>query len=163
MGSVLLALLVDLSTLLVLVGGLWLAWLVPFRIAGVLIGLVVLGLAWELRPRLGRLPKPTEATPVGPAPALQGILDEIATALGTRAPDRVLVSPWFNASVIEVGLRRRRVLVIGAPLWVCLDRAERVGVLAHELAHFVSGDTRRGVIVRRCPGHAAPLAPTGAR
>lgn len=145
--SLLMALLVDLSTLAVLVGGLWLAWLVPLRIVGFVLGLVVLGLAWELRPRLGRLPKPTQVAAVGPAPALQGVLEQIAQALGTRAPDSVLVSPWFNASVIEVGARRRRVLVIGAPLWACLDRAERIGVLAHELAHFVCGDTRRSVLV----------------
>jgi len=46
-----------------------------------------------------------------------------------------------------VGLRRRRVLTLGLPLWAVLTSDERAFVLGHEFGHFVNGDLRRGLIV----------------
>jgi Zn-dependent protease with chaperone function len=49
--------------------------------------------------------------------------------------------------VREYGLRRRRALTLGLPLWHILEPQERVVVLGHEFAHYANGDTRRGLVV----------------
>jgi hypothetical protein len=46
-----------------------------------------------------------------------------------------------------VGLRRRRVVHIGIPLWFTLEPQPRVAVLGHEVGHFVNGDLRRSLLV----------------
>jgi Zn-dependent protease with chaperone function len=43
-------------------------------------------------------------------------------------------------------LFRRRYLRIGLPLWYALSGPQRVALLGHELAHFVDGDPRRGLL-----------------
>jgi heat shock protein HtpX len=59
-------------------------------------------------------------------------------------PHVVLIGQDLNASTTTVGLRRRRVLRLGLPLFATLDPQERVALIGHELGHFVNGDVRRG-------------------
>lgn len=73
-------------------------------------------------------------------PALWAELDAVAAAVGTTAPDRVVVDLDVNASVAEVSGRRE--LVLGLPLLVGLDRGQLRSVVAHELGHLVAGHTR---------------------
>jgi Zn-dependent protease with chaperone function len=110
----------------------------------ILIGIVLVLFAIELRPRLGRLPK--RATPVNrkDAPELHRLIDDVSAALGARPPHIVLLTSDFNASAGAIGWRRRRVLRIGLPLWAALTPQQRVAILGHELGHFVNGDARRG-------------------
>jgi Zn-dependent protease with chaperone function len=58
------------------------------------------------------------------------------------------VNSDFNASVSVYGLRHRRLLTIGLPLWEILSPDERVALLGHELAHFSNGDQRHGGILQ---------------
>ncbi|MEU8237770.1 M48 family metalloprotease [Actinoplanes missouriensis] len=116
-----------------------------------ILGVLVLAVAVVLRPRLGRLRDLTaEATEVdrGTAPALFGLIERVAAATGAPMPDVVLMGAEQNAYTVTVGLRRRRVLYLGAPLWAVLDPQERVALVGHELGHFVNGDVRRGLLTQ---------------
>ncbi len=126
--------------------GVWLVSAFFFSLATVF-GVVLLGVAFLLRPRLGRLAAPTEdAVRLDPAaaPELFGLVHRVAVTVGAPAPDVVLLGSEQNAFTTTVGLRRRRVLCLGLPLWATLDPQERVALLGHELGHFVNGDVRRG-------------------
>ncbi|MEU4693402.1 M48 family metallopeptidase [Actinoplanes sp. NPDC023714] len=144
------------------VAGVWLLVWDFFNLVN-LLGALLLALAVVLRPRLGRLSELTvEAREVGRdgAPELFGLIDRVAAAIGAPRPDHVLVGAEQNAYTTTVGLRRRRVLYLGAPLWAVLDPQERVALIGHELGHFVNGDVRRGLLTqsaRSTLGHVAYL------
>ncbi|GAB3942101.1 hypothetical protein GCM10027614_28580 [Micromonospora vulcania] len=84
------------------------------------------------------------------APELFALIDEVAVAIGAPAPDVVGVDGDgdINAYAGAVGLRRRKVLGLGLPLWGSLTAGERVALLGHELGHFVNGDPRRGLLTQ---------------
>ncbi|WP_432824316.1 M48 family metallopeptidase [Dactylosporangium sp. CA-092794] len=127
--------------------GVWLCSL-SFPGPGLLLGLIVIGVAVELRPRFGRVPKyATEVTPAE-APELHALVAQVASAVGAQPPAIYVEEDVFNASADSYGLRRRRVLVLGLPLWNALSRQQRVALLGHELGHFVNGDPRRGLVVQ---------------
>ena len=133
-------------TLGLAVGGVLLIVL-PFpHIAGALGGFLMIGTAVLMRPRLGSLPD-EGIVARNEAPALYGLVDEIAETLGTRTVDVIAVDHLYNASWSVVGLRRRRALTLGLPLLAALEPRERVAVIAHELAHGRNGDSTRGLFV----------------
>lgn len=116
--------------------------LVHWIIVAALVGLVVL-----VRPRFGRLSRKEVALTAAEAPALFALTDRICAVLGAHPVTWVVVDGSFNASYGHVGLRRRRMLRIGLPLWSVLDDDEKVALLAHELAHDVNGDLAHGFLV----------------
>ncbi|WIN00699.1 M48 family metallopeptidase [Actinoplanes oblitus] len=152
-----------------LVTGVWLAtydFFAPINLIGALLVLI----AVALRPRLGRLSRLTagrQELDRSTAPALFAVIERVAAAVGAPMPDVVLLSADRNAFTTTVGLRRRRVLCLGAPLWAVLDPQERVALLGHELGHFVNGDVRRGMVTQAAVttlGQVAYLlAPRGRR
>lgn len=111
------------------------------------LGLLLLGIAWPLRPRLGTPdgwgPELDRAT----APQLFALVDEVASVIGTRGVDEIRIDASVNASVLDHGLRGRRLLTLGLPLWEVLTPRQRIALLGHELAHYSNGDTRHGRIV----------------
>jgi Zn-dependent protease with chaperone function len=113
---------------------------------GMVFGLFFLALAWSLRPRLNRLSDDDRVLPRAEAPELYALIDEIAAALGTRGVDAVVVDAKANASVTQLGLRRR-LLTLGLPLWEVLSPQQRIALVGHELGHFTNGDTRYGMVV----------------
>ncbi|MFD0314718.1 M48 family metallopeptidase [Streptomyces flavalbus] len=113
---------------------------------GVVGGVLALGVAWTLRPRLGRLPRDGIVLRRADAPELFALVDEVARAVGTRSVDAIVVDAELNASVMTLGVRGR-MLTLGVPLWEVLTPDERVALLGHELGHFVNGDTRHGLVV----------------
>ncbi len=113
----------------------------------VLLGCVLLLLVAALRPRLGRPPKHAVTVEREAAPELYALLDRVAAEAGTRGADLVVLDARGNAGVSEYGLRRRRLLRIGLPLWHILTPQQRVAVLGHEFGHYANGDTRRGLVV----------------
>ena len=117
-------------------------WVLGIPFGGMLITLAVI-----LRPRLGRLPRRGPVLRRDDAPELFGLLDEICDAAGSKRIDVVVPVGDFNAAAGKVGVRRRRVVWIGVPLWFALDPQPRVAVLSHEVAHFVNGDLRRALLV----------------
>nr|WP_296069598.1 M48 family metallopeptidase [uncultured Actinoplanes sp.] len=125
------------------------------------VGVALLGLAFALRPRLNRMKNLLEyhrQIEPATAPSLFALIDRVAAAVGAPAPRIVLFSEDYNAFTATVGLRGRRVLGLGAPLWATLDEGERVALLGHEMGHFVNGDVRRGPLVRVAETTLARLA-----
>jgi Zn-dependent protease with chaperone function len=129
-----------------LVGGAALIVLTFFNVFGLVIGVVLIGLAVSMRPRFGS-PPDEGIVARDKAPALFAIVDEVARSLEVARVDVLAVDRRFNASWATVGLRRRRVLVLGLPLLTILEPQERVALLAHELAHGRNGDSTRGLFV----------------
>ena len=111
----------------------------------IVLGLVLLVVAWVIRPRVTGVPRGTVGR--ADAPALFGLLDRIAASVGTRPPDRVYVEADFNLWFARLGWRRTRTVGIGLAVFEVLDAQERVAGLAHELAHDVNGDSTRGLII----------------
>ncbi|NUT97846.1 MAG: M48 family metalloprotease [Saccharothrix sp.] len=148
------------------------AWLVvsDFPSWWMLAGFLLIGLAWELRPRLGRAGGEWATVTRDDAPTLFALVDRVASAAGAPVPHDVALDFDFNAGAGVYGLRRRRRLVLGLPLWGVLAPRQRVAVLAHEIGHFVNGDPARGVATAPAlvtPGVLADLvrpssSPTGA-
>jgi len=133
-------------TLALVLGGVWLL-VRGWGGVGMVPGLLLLAVAWPLRPRGVRLP---EADPVlhrDDAPELYALVDEVAGVVGTRGVDEVRVDAKVNASVMARGVRGRRLLTLGLPLWEILTPQQRIALLGHELAHFSNGDTRQGLVV----------------
>ncbi len=108
--------------------------------------LVLIGLV--LRPRFGRLDPLWQPLTREQAPTLFQLIDRIAAELKTPAPHMVVCDRQVNASAGAIGLRRRRVLTLGLPLWIQLPPQQRVALLAHELGHFSNGDVRRGPLTQ---------------
>lgn len=128
------------------VGGAWLLaiWTFP----SIVLGTAMLGLAAAVRPRLGRVDPDIEVLSRDQAPALFRLIEEVAAAVDAPVPHIVAVGRQFNAYATSVGLRRRRVLCLGLPLWGALNPQERIALLGHELGHFVNGDVRRGLLTQ---------------
>ena len=133
-------------------------------------GLLLVGIAWVLRPRFAKAPDGIVSR--GDFCALYNFVDTIATSLGTYPVSGIVIEPQFNAALERIGWQRKRVLHLGLPLWAILDVQERVVLVAHELAHDVNGDPNRGFFVGSAIGslvnwHAilrpAQLMPPGRR
>lgn len=73
-------------------------------------------------------------------PALHAEIDSVARAIGARVPDAVYLDLPVNAAVLEH--RRRRIMLLGLPLFATLGRDELRAVIAHEYGHYLGGDTR---------------------
>ncbi|MEU1599788.1 M48 family metallopeptidase [Streptomyces sp. NPDC005708] len=127
-------------------GGLW--WLVRgWGGMSMVLGLLLLGVAWPFRPRAARLPKTDQVLHRGDAPELYALVDEEARVVGTRSVDEIRVDAQVNASVMTHGVRGRRPLTLGLPLWEILTPQQRIALLGHELAHYSNGDTRQGLVL----------------
>jgi Zn-dependent protease with chaperone function len=88
-----------------------------------------------------------ELLPLDAAPALWGRVRDLAARMGTAPPAQIVTGIDANFFVTEQPLRvggqetRGRALFVSIPLLRVLDQAEADAVLAHELGHFVGGDT----------------------
>ncbi len=143
--AVLCAVVVHFATLAVLVLAVYVATtslVLPIKL---FLMTVLVGTAVLVRPRLGRAPKGDLVTRER-APTLWACVEEVCRTIGARPPHFILVDGTFNAGYGSVGLRRRRYLRIGYPLWNVLSSQERIGLLSHEMAHDVNHDLRRSVI-----------------
>lgn len=90
---------------------------------------------------------------LGQHPRLASLIEAIAAQLGETVPSFVYLVPDPNAFVTErgdvLGLGGRRLMGLGLPLMAAMTVSEFRAVLAHEFAHFYSGDTRLGPRVYR--------------
>ncbi|HZQ87803.1 MAG TPA: M48 family metallopeptidase, partial [Acidimicrobiales bacterium] len=129
--SLVLAIAVHLVTLSLFVAAFLVARGSGYTVPGLAVAAFLSTIGLTLRPRLGRVPRERKPLTRERAPGLHHVLDRIGDAMGARA-DLVYLSPDFNASWGHIGLRRKRMLTIGAPMWVALEPEQRVAVLAHE-------------------------------
>jgi heat shock protein HtpX len=119
------------------------------RILLSLFGIVAgLSIFWSLLPRRNKFEAP--GIPIDPArePRLMAEIEHVAGALGEAVPREVYLIPEANAFVAQrsgmLGIGSRRILAFGLPLIATLSVSEFRALLAHEFAHFYSGDTRLG-------------------
>ncbi|MFI0740683.1 M48 family metallopeptidase [Streptomyces sp. NPDC021100] len=140
------ALAVHGTTAVLVVAGVWLL-LVGLGGAGMVLGPVLLVLAWVLRPRFPGLSAKGPVLRRADAPELYALVDEIAAVVGTRGVDAIAIDPDVNASVTTYGVRGRRLLTLGLPLWETLTPQQRIAILGHELGHYAHGDIRHGHVV----------------
>jgi Zn-dependent protease with chaperone function len=124
--------------------GIWLIiklWPSPFAIV---IGVVLLGLAWMQRPRMAS--PPDDGLRRGEFPKFFGLIDDVAHSIGIPPIEFVRLDYQFNASLTEVTWKRLPVLTIGFPLWKILAPQARIALIAHELAHRANGDPARATV-----------------
>ena len=141
----LMALLVHTFTLVWMLGGIALIVFGWPNVLFVVLGLFAVGVAALLRPRSAKPPGIVLSS--AQAPRLTRFAALVADRVGAKSPDEILVGPDFNAAVFTSGLKRTRHLYVGLPLFSITGPQERVAVLAHELAHNVNGDPRRGAFI----------------
>jgi Zn-dependent protease with chaperone function len=140
LGSVGLALLCYVPTLgLIALGILVIVERFP-TVAGFLFGVPLLLFGLAVAPRFPRLSKRAVVVRRSEAPALYAVVDRAAAALRARPVNIIAVDRQCNASWGAVGIRRRRVLTIGIPLWDALTDQERITIIGHELGHEINGD-----------------------
>ena len=123
--------------------------LLPLVVA---LGAVAVGLWRAIRTK--HEPAPGLVLDEREAPQLWATVRELATAVGTRAPDEIRLVPEVNAAVSEqsqmLGLvGGRRTLYVGLPLLQGLRVDQLRSVLAHELGHYSGKHTRLGEVAYR--------------
>ncbi|TXS43489.1 hypothetical protein EAO72_10005 [Streptomyces sp. or43] len=111
------------------------------------IGLLLLALAFVMRPRPGRLDPDAPTVREGDAPALFALLHRTADIAGVRRVDAVQFTADFSVGVLHYGLRRRRCLVLGLPLWAASPPQQRVAALAQALGRSAPRNVRDGAFV----------------
>lgn len=103
---------------------------------------------WSLVPRREKFEAPGLLIAPSEHPALFAEIEDIAASLDEPVPREVYLIGQVNAFVADrgglLGFGSRRILAIGLPLLPLLTVSEFRGVLAHEFAHYYSGDTRMG-------------------
>lgn len=114
------------------------------NLISMLIGATMVSLGLIMRPRVPQRP---EGVVVAHAPTLHALVARIAAAEGVEPPQGIVITADWNAAWAEAGLRRRRWLVLGLPLWTALEPQERVALIAHEIGHEKAGDLTRTLIV----------------
>jgi heat shock protein HtpX len=125
----------------------------PGQILLLLLGGVVIAgaMLWSLIPRRDRFEPPGPLLHRSSHPRLFTELDNIAASLNEPLPREVYLIGQVNAFVADrggvLGFGSRRIMAIGLPLLSILNISEFRGVLAHEFAHYYSGDTKLGPFV----------------
>lgn len=107
-------------------------------------GIVCLGIVYVLRIRPVRWPKNTVSR--SDYPALYGLLDRMAKELGTPPVSGLIIDEEYNASIAEIGIRGRKLVTLGLPLFSVLTPQERIALLGHEFGHGLNRDSRRGFV-----------------
>lgn len=87
-------------------------------------------------------------------PQLVALVKDVASAMDTKLPDEVYLIPEVNAFVYEHGrllglIRTKRIMGIGLALMEVARVDELKAILAHELGHYVGGDTHLGGVIYR--------------
>jgi heat shock protein HtpX len=80
-------------------------------------------------------------------PALYALVDSITRASGSEDIYGIVLGGDFNAAYTEIGIRRRKVIYLGVPLFYVLNDEEKVALISHEIAHGINGDISRGIII----------------
>ena len=110
-------------------------------------GLGLLGISWLARPRAPKLEKTEHLIPRDQYPNLYSAADQLADAMKVRRIDGIVINEDFNASVTQIGWRRRNIIKIGYPLFSLLEPEEQMAILAHEFGHIKNGDLTRSFYI----------------
>ncbi|WP_433223180.1 M48 family metallopeptidase [Dactylosporangium sp. CS-047395] len=121
------------------------AWMVirDFPSFTLLPGVVLLAFGVLLLPRPPGLPRYATRLRREDAPHLFAFVDTVAGAVGVPCPALIVLDDRFDADGATTGLLRRRYLRLGVPLFAVLDPGQRTALVAHQLAHFTTGNPLR--------------------
>ena len=112
---------------------------------GLVAGLTIL---WSLIPRRDKFEPTGILVDAAREKRLMAEIEFVAGSLREAMPRQVYLIPEPNAFVAQrggfLGFGSRRILGLGLPLLATLSVSELRALLAHEFAHFYSGDTRLG-------------------
>ncbi|WP_330174703.1 M48 family metallopeptidase [Streptomyces sp. NBC_01498] len=111
------------------------------------IGLLLLGLAVALRPRPERLNPDLPLLREADARTLFALLRRTADSAGARHVDAVQLTADFSVTVIPYGLRRRRCLVLGLPLWAAYSPQQRIAAITQALGRSAPRNVRFGMVI----------------
>jgi heat shock protein HtpX len=111
------------------------------------LGLFLLALSWVTRPRFGKLDKSEQVVCREEIPEFYNVVDKLCETAGVRPVDGIIIDHEYNASVRTVGIRGKRILTIGLPLFTILPKDERMALLGHEIGHFANNDVARSIFV----------------
>lgn len=123
---------------------------VHFYVAGICLatGAVIL---WSLIPRRASWEDPGPRITAAQHPRLFERIAGIAGQMRVAMPAEVFLIPEMNAFVTErggfLGFGARRVMAIGVPLLAIENVSQLDATIAHELGHYVGGETRLSGIV----------------
>jgi heat shock protein HtpX len=119
-------------------------------LGGVLAAAIML---WSILPRRDKFVAPGPLLKREYHPQLFAEMDGIADSLGELLPREVYLTNEVNAFVVNrggiLGFGSHRIMGIGFPLLSVLSVSEFRAILAHEFAHYYSGDTTLGPFVYR--------------
>lgn len=120
-----------------------------FQVVLFLAGLAIAGtMLWSLVPRSDKFTPTGFEVDRSSQPRLFAELDRMAGLLNEPLPEKIYLTPDVEAWVADrggiAGFNSHRVMGIGLPLLSILNVVEFRSVLAHEFAHYYSGDTRLG-------------------
>jgi len=112
---------------------------------GLVVGFTIL---WSLLPRSSPAAPPGVLIDISAEPRLHTEIKAIAEALHEPMPSEIYLVTAANAFVLEAPgpgrTTRHRIMGLGLPLLQMLSIAQFRAVLAHEFAHYYTGDTRLG-------------------
>jgi heat shock protein HtpX len=125
-----------------------------YAIMAFVAGLAISGvIVVSLVPRRDTFSPPGVRLRSGSHPRLFAEINQIARGLGEELPSDVYATLEVNAWVGErggwMGIGDRRVMGLGLPLLQALTTSQFRALLAHEFAHYYTGDTRIGPWVYR--------------
>lgn len=113
-------------------------------------------IAWSVLPRIDRFEPPGPELREADCRELFENIHDLARQVEQEVPRHVYLVGDVNAFVTErggiMGLGSRRVMGIGLPLLGMLTVSELRAVLAHEMGHFHSGDTKLGPWIYKTRG-----------
>jgi Zn-dependent protease with chaperone function len=139
------SLLIIVLNLLLLISGFYLLFFLEhFYIK--FIGLLCLGLFYLSKPRRIKMNSEKFVSKIN-FPELYKTVNLICTKLKTSDIQGIIIDESFNASITEYGLKKKKVLFIGFPLWSILNNDERLALIGHEISHCVNGDPARSKLV----------------
>jgi heat shock protein HtpX len=114
----------------------------PLHFGYMMFAPLALGIFILAFPRVHKLPQDSLTT--SQAPEFHRLLAAIAAQLNIAHPIRVTIDAKFSAFMTHAGLPPRHWMNIGMPMLLSLTPQEGVFVIAHEMAHAVNGDPKRG-------------------
>ncbi|MFT3841286.1 MAG: M48 family metallopeptidase [Myxococcaceae bacterium] len=131
-------------------------------LAGFLAGFIVMAVGWvliySLWPRSVRFKAPGPELYASQHKQLFRELSRIAAFAGVKEVDHVYLLPaadlWVRETSGFLGIGRKRVMGIGLLVLNVLTVSELRAVLAHEMGHFLAGDSRLGLWLFRARGAA---------
>ena len=114
---------------------------------------------WSLVPRLDKFEPPGIQLTPATQPRLFAVLNEVAVAMKQRMPAEVYllcdVDAWVTHRGGVMGVGSRRVMGLGLPLLQLVSVSELKAILAHEFAHYCTGDVKLGPWIYKTRGAIA--------